>query len=47
MAKFMCNQCNYRFEFDMNRIPNLCPNCGGTDSVSKEKTAEELVDESD
>lgn len=43
MVKFLCKNCNYRFEsehaFD-------CPYCG-KESIEKEKTAEELLIEVD
>jgi len=45
MTKFVCKSCNYNFEFEMQRLPKICPNCGDKDSVTKEKTAEELVEE--
>jgi rRNA maturation endonuclease Nob1 len=41
MGKYVCTGCDYVFEGD-----NLCgcPYCG-CDSIKKEKTAEELLDE--
>ncbi|MFA5173799.1 MAG: hypothetical protein WC438_01310 [Candidatus Pacearchaeota archaeon] len=41
MVKWACTRCNYRFE-SVN--PKDCPYCG-RDSIEKEKTAEELIDE--
>jgi predicted RNA-binding Zn-ribbon protein involved in translation (DUF1610 family) len=43
MVKFLCKNCNYRFESE--RVFD-CPYCG-EDSIEKEKTAEELLDEVD
>jgi len=41
MTKFVCSKCNYRFEAE--RVDN-CPYCG-EDTVDKEKSASELINE--
>lgn len=43
MSKLRCKNCNYNFEAE--RIPNLCPNCGEEKSIYQERSAEELVGE--
>lgn len=40
MAKFICNECGYRF--DATKIKE-CPYCG-KEEIEKEKSAEELID---
>jgi len=41
MVKFVCTKCNYRFEAVR---ANNCPYCG-EESIGKEKSASELIDE--
>ena len=41
MTGFICNNCGYRFE--CSEKTKRCPYCD-SNSVEKEKTAEELVD---
>ena len=40
MAKFVCRNCNYRFESE--QIKEKCPYCGEAEVV-KEPSAEDLV----
>jgi len=42
MMNFVCMECGYRFESEKEK-PKICPYCSG-DSIEKEKSAEELVD---
>ena len=42
MVKFVCKKCNYRFESESNFD---CPYCGRDESVKKEKSAVELLNE--
>ena len=39
MSRYVCLNCNYRFESDN---PGDCPNCG-MEEFEKEKSAEELL----
>ena len=41
MVKFICTNCNYKFE---SENPSDCPYCG-KDSLEKDKSAEELLEE--
>ena len=41
--KFRCTKCNYQFEKD--KFPLRCPYCGKNDSVVKEKSAQDIIDE--
>ena len=43
MVKFLCKNCSYRFE---SKSASDCPYCG-KESVEKEKSAEEILDEVD
>lgn len=45
MTTFICSQCSYRFDSEIERIPKRCPYCGKANCVRKEKSAEELVKE--
>ncbi len=45
MSTFVCSQCNYRFDSDIEKIPKRCPYCGRANCVRKEKSAEDLVTE--
>ena len=45
MGKFRCTSCNFLFGTEANKIPNVCPNCGETGFIAREKTAEELIGE--
>ena len=42
MARFICKDCNYRFEIETENIPKKCPYCG-EENIRKEKSAEEIV----
>ncbi|MEK6848838.1 MAG: hypothetical protein AABX65_04365 [Nanoarchaeota archaeon] len=42
MTKFICRNCNYRFETEGAR--SVCPYCS-TGGFEKEKTADELINE--
>ena len=44
MAIFICSNCKYRFEKDIELAD--CPYCGEKKTVSKEQTAEDLLGES-
>jgi len=41
MAKYLCTNCNYRFD---STNPSECPYCSHN-SIEPEKSAEELLDE--
>lgn len=43
MVRHVCTNCNYRFEA---KNPDECPYCG-LDTIEKEKSASELVDEAE
>ena len=47
MGKFRCKKCNYFFEREIENSARICPNCGMKDSISKEKDAIELLEESE
>lgn len=42
--KFVCLNCNYRFESETNSLEKSCPYCGKT-NVIKEPSAEDLLNE--
>lgn len=41
--KLRCDKCNYFFE--AVREPSVCPHCGSENSLSQEKSAEDLLNE--
>lgn len=43
MVKFLCKNCNYRFE---SESASDCPYCG-KETIEKEKSAEELLEDVD
>lgn len=43
MTEFRCKKCNYSFKGI--RVPSQCPNCGNQNSLSEEKSAQELLKE--
>ncbi len=45
MAKFRCKRCNYSFSMEAKVTPKVCPNCGNTNCIEREKSASELLDE--
>jgi len=45
MVVFVCRACNYRFDLKQERTPKICPYCSRVGTVSREKNAEELVEE--
>ena len=47
MGKFRCRICNYCFEIAQEAIPRVCPNCGELRGMSKEKSADELIQDND
>jgi rubrerythrin len=47
MTKFRCKRCNYQFQREAGDFPKSCPNCGETNSIRKEQSAEELLNDSD
>jgi len=47
MAKFRCRNCNYQFETIADITKKSCPNCGEINTVKKEQSASELLEESD
>lgn len=44
MVKFICKNCNYRFESELEQIKRKCPYCGQI-KIIKEPTAEDLLKE--
>jgi len=44
--KFVCKECNYRFESDLDQKDKLCPYCGEK-GVEKEKSADEMLKDVD
>ncbi|MFA5020166.1 MAG: Zn-ribbon containing protein [Candidatus Pacearchaeota archaeon] len=46
MVRLRCRHCNYGFESTDQRI-QVCPNCGERKFVSREKSADELLNEDD
>jgi len=44
--KFRCVKCNYVFEKERQVASKVCPNCGEFRTISKEKSAEDIVEES-
>ena len=44
MAKYVCKECNFRFESEYDQTKKKCPYCQKT-SVMKEPSAEELLEE--
>ncbi|MDP2926027.1 MAG: hypothetical protein Q8N99_06655 [Nanoarchaeota archaeon] len=42
MGKYICKQCNFRYE---TKNPIDCPYCGRKGTLEKEKSACELLDE--
>jgi len=44
MTKFICKECNYRFEAVLDQKRGKCPYCG-KETIVKEPTAEELLNE--
>ncbi|MBN2421111.1 hypothetical protein JXB27_02415 [Candidatus Woesearchaeota archaeon] len=46
MVKYACDNCGYSFVPKGERIPNMCPYCN-KGKVTKQKTAQELLDESE
>ena len=44
MTKFICKNCNYRFETKLEYKPKRCPYCN-KDSVDEDQTAEKLLEE--
>jgi len=42
--KFVCRECNYRFESEKDKRGDSCPYCGKK-SVEKQKSACEILDE--
>jgi len=44
MVKFVCKECGYRYNENTNQKGKKCPYCN-KDTIIKEPTAEELVDE--
>ena len=47
MARFHCRNCNYEFDLRTERVPKACPYCGKLGVISREKGAEELLNEVD
>ncbi|PIN91530.1 rubredoxin [Candidatus Pacearchaeota archaeon CG10_big_fil_rev_8_21_14_0_10_31_9] len=47
MAKFRCKRCNYSFSMESRTTPKVCPNCGNTNCIGREKSASELLDETE
>lgn len=45
MTKFRCKRCNYQFNVELDRIPRACPNCGERDTIRKEPSADELLND--
>jgi len=45
MDKLRCKNCNYRFNVSSIELTKLCPNCGKQNSLEKEKSAEEIMEE--
>ena len=41
--KLVCNKCGYRFESE--RVPEVCPYCGERGAITREKSAQEIIDE--
>ncbi|MBI2629033.1 hypothetical protein HYW74_03045 [Candidatus Pacearchaeota archaeon] len=48
MTNFRCKRCNYQFnmQLESNKLPRSCPNCGERESVLREQTAQDLLEES-
>ncbi|MFH1326524.1 MAG: hypothetical protein ABIH59_00155 [archaeon] len=42
MTKFICAECNYRFESELSQARKKCPYCG-KEKVIQEPLAEELL----
>ncbi len=42
--KFNCQNCGYNFEYKGKKIPKKCPYCDKECTLSKEKSAEELIE---
>ncbi|PIU75977.1 hypothetical protein COS75_01550 [Candidatus Pacearchaeota archaeon CG06_land_8_20_14_3_00_35_12] len=47
MAIYQCNRCNYKFESSAEKAPKVCPYCSEAGSVSKERSAEQLLESID
>lgn len=47
MAKFMCENCNYKFETNEEKAPVKCPYCEMEGSITKEQDAGEILDGTD
>lgn len=41
--RLYCKNCGYRFESDS--IPEICPYCGSKNSINKEVSAQDLLEE--
>ena len=42
MVKYVCKNCNYRFESEQ---AHNCPYCDREDTIEKEKSASEILEE--
>jgi predicted Zn-ribbon and HTH transcriptional regulator len=47
MTKFRCKNCNYRFKTELEKNPARCPNCGESHGITREQSAEELLNDGD
>jgi DNA-directed RNA polymerase subunit RPC12/RpoP len=45
MTSFQCTNCKYKFELKAERTPRNCPYCGKINTVVKEKSAGEILNE--
>jgi predicted Zn-ribbon and HTH transcriptional regulator len=45
MARFICKNCNYKFEGKEGKTPAKCPYCDRK-SIAREQSASEILDES-
>ncbi|MBS3091783.1 hypothetical protein J4466_00010 [Candidatus Pacearchaeota archaeon] len=46
MTNFRCKRCNYQFSMQIDKLPRSCPNCGEKETVLKEQTAQDMLEES-
>ena len=42
--KFVCKDCNYRFESEFDKTQDVCPYCGKKE-VEKQKSADEILND--
>ena len=43
MVKFVCKECNYRFEKETEQLLRKCPYCG-KNGIVKQPDAQDLID---